>query len=773
MKKDKGTIQQGGPEKGKNEDTVQFRADINETFNSLRQTIQNAQNGILPEGVTQQNILDSVYALTSFDPGKGESGLYAAGQIINVIQKNQNQLSIDEVAEVTSDARQIRDVFSNNQQTRDVARSFVYQRVDSFNKQKTALEMSKGDTSALNLPPGSRQLLKITNDRIGGKIQSVVGKKLFGETIAKKLTGNTISKSITGAITTALPFLAAFAPLIDKGIRWLAENLVWPLLKRSKEFVAGGLGLVGTGLLLGSPILVGTGIVTMTLGAGMGGTAAITAGVNTVLRSPWGLAGEALAALGVSFIGYVVVGSILTALTLFIINSGAYIVPPNSQGQLGSTDLSCAGTITGSCPIPNGEVYVGSFRGGDGPYAHGSDEYFRQGSNNYDPNNPQLACYPLPIPVEACRYNSDTTSNCYTPGASCPMYGYAADVRYTSKPTNCAQAVYLPQIGGQTLSWTRNPDVIGGNCGNGYTWTASNGTSTHEMLFMHLNPSDIQSGQSGQPIGSVLTYATNTCMKSATNEHTHIEWRINGEYVRPDNMCSGQSTVVTPTDPSTLQGRLYIFPVNDSTVDDILASESVSGLYQAQSPCDWAAQNGAEIAVNANFFISSRVARGIAGDNGNITSHTDATEFDFRTFYIEDDGDFGIDAYVTPEPGRADEYEFAVTGVLWDNYTQGGMSRSTSRVALALDGSNLALLVTQNGTPAQIRAYMNGRGYADNEFFMLDGGSSTTLCQAGRPVYRALYPDGATAVPVSLGFRQDIVRRAQVITVGSGLPQQP
>lgn len=758
-----------GPFSGRTDESTVFSQtpSVTTAFEILQKTLNEIQNGertnIQKNAQPLQNVLDAVHALTSIDPGKGEDGLKNSIQILSILQANQNELTADDIGQMAPDAKNVVNMFSDKPSVRDAAKVQIYTRISQFNQQRTDIRLAKGDTSKVGIPDGARPLLQLANNKIAKKVSSTVGKRLYGEVISKGIA--------TAFTAVGLPALGA---LVGKIAAWVGEKILWPLIKKSKEVIATGLGIAGLGFIVGSPIVVAAGATTALIGVGVGGTGAIKGALNTIATVPSLLAMETLAALGTAFIIFLVGGTFLTALMLFIINSGAYIVPPNNQGTLGSIDATCAGTITGSCPVPNGEVYVGSFRGAN-TYAHGANRYFELVSEVFDREHPENSCFQLPIPVPACLHNSDPASYCYNAQANCPMYGYAADIRYVTKPTNCAQFVYFPQLGGQTLSWSRNNNepVITSSCGNGYTYIASNGSTTHEMLFMHLNPTNVTSGQSGQPVGSILTYATNTCMGSATNEHTHIEWRINGEYVRPDNLCSGQSTIVTQTDPSTLRGRLYLFPLNRTTIDDILATQAVGGTYRAQSACTWAAQNNAEVAVNANFFASSTTPRGIAGDNGVMYQYFDATEYDFRTFYIDNDGNFGIDEYVTPEPGRVDDYEFAVTGVFWDNYLAANINQSRPRVALALEGNTLALLVTENGTPGQIRAYMNGRGYADNEFFMLDGGSSTTLCEGGEPTYRATYPSGATAVPVSLGFRQDIVSRAQVITVGAGLTAQP
>lgn len=717
-------------------------------------TLQNAQSSKIspPEklkDLTMQQLLDAVHAYSTVNPGTGDEGISTAVSVLDNIITAAPQMSPDIREQFEADAQKVQQIFSDKKPIRNEAFSHVYERISQY-----AIQRSQPSQTPKGVPRSTVNFIKTKTG-----IQAVQNK---AEAVAKKVTSQVVSKGVT-AIVAGIPFLQAFAPVIGKFAGFVYEKLLFPLIRKSKEIIQSGLGLVGLGLLLGSPLLIGAGVTAGVLGFGLGGTAALTSAMSSIANIFPTVALEGFKYLGVTLAGVLLGGTLLVTLILFIINSGAYIVPQNTQGPVTGSPLTDANTITGSCPIPGGVVYVGSFRGANGPYAHGSNEYWNQVST------PATRCYALPIPLTACRRNNDAASYCYTAGSSCVQYGFAADIRYTQKPAPLAQYVYFPQIGGQTLTWTRSGTIAG--CGYGYTYTATNGTTTHEMLFMHLAPGAAAGGDSGQPIGRLLTYAENSCTLSASNEHVHVEWRINGQYVRPDNLCSGGGGIVVPTDPGDIDGVAVRVNLSSSTLDDVLASVSSDGFPSGYNPaptCTWAGSAGTEYAVNANFYSGSTPI-GPAGDNSTITTYFDHRNRNYRTFYITEGSNpsYGIQQIDPGDTFDTSNYRLAVTGVNWDNFTPDGMIASRPRTIIGLRGSTLSIIVMRSATPGQARAYMNNQGFSDNDFFFLDGGGSTTYCDGTNMVFNGNAPSGPRVIPVNFGVRPGA--NAQVSDIGDGL----
>lgn len=262
------------------------------------------------------------------------------------------------------------------------------------------------------------------------------------------------------------------------------------------------------------------------------------------------LLAKAMVGLAISMIGFAII-AIFTAFAMFIINSGAYVVP---QGMLG---LGEEGGIFGpgievgaSCPIQDPIILCGSYGstssiGCDG--GHGSNSYWsgQQSSDFLDgPYGPgsggmcrwaipnRTNCYFNQIPGSYC--NDENAPNplpegyAYT-GESCPYYGYALDISYSGSGAN--KPVYLPFIQGQSVTWTAS---TGGciNTGCFATIRTSFEGDTYEAYFMHLSSPAI-GGQSGDVAG----YLFDLRSVGFGTPHLHIELRINGEQVRPDPMC--------------------------------------------------------------------------------------------------------------------------------------------------------------------------------------------------------------------------------------------
>jgi hypothetical protein len=238
--------------------------------------------------------------------------------------------------------------------------------------------------------------------------------------------------------------------------------------------------------------------------------------------------GKATAIFLTMFFYQALIGFIaLTALTLwilFFINSGAYIVPP------GGFNIPTSGPLSpycgyGSCPIPNAEITCGSY-----PDCHGTNWYWA----------PYNACeWPIPYAASVgagstCTYNQISGSVCENQSApACPAYGFALDIDYPSNTCGTNAPVYFPHLNNVTLSWSwvwGGPYSDGSGQENGL-YRASDGNNVYEIYFTHLDTM-VRSGNSGDRVGNIHCQA---------GDHAHIELRINGSFVKPDFLCSGQT----------------------------------------------------------------------------------------------------------------------------------------------------------------------------------------------------------------------------------------
>ena len=247
------------------------------------------------------------------------------------------------------------------------------------------------------------------------------------------------------------------------------------------------------------------------------------------------------------------------------------------SSQTGSGALYTGGLyIEGDCPIPGGRLLVGSFESIN--KGHGSNSYWASAGGFCD--NTYCSAYPnayccinnLPIawslPVVAapqCYTNPYPGSVAYDPSSTCPAYGFAADffVPQNDNPYygQGNVPVSLPTIDGQVLDW-KIATPYGKNKGNGtggLLRAKANG-KTYEISIYHLAEPITYGGPSGTEVG--IIYA------GLNNPHVHIELKVNGEYVRPDNLCSGGSTstfnqnsqpaqTTSPNNPSTTFQELF------------------------------------------------------------------------------------------------------------------------------------------------------------------------------------------------------------------------
>lgn len=180
---------------------------------------------------------------------------------------------------------------------------------------------------------------------------SLVGEAIVGgietgvvtaaETVAVAGTEVALEAAATAASGPAAPVTAIVMAAIEaakKIGKWVAKHINWPKIKENLVAISGGL-LFG-GLVIFPGTVMGT-VMSVAGGVGMvggiinGGLSAVTSGISSLV----GGIGAFLGAIGTAFIGAVGIPILVTLLAfpvivafiLFVINSGAYIVPPGSE----------------------------------------------------------------------------------------------------------------------------------------------------------------------------------------------------------------------------------------------------------------------------------------------------------------------------------------------------------------------------------------------------------------------------------------------------------
>lgn len=213
--------------------------------------------------------------------------------------------------------------------------------------------------------------------QVAGFIQAKTGINLGIKLAAKVGTETAVKAGTTAVVKTGLK--AAFSKItaalgsaggpIGTALAWLGgelfvkitEKIPWKKIKEWSAAIIGGVaGLIALPFLgPGAAIGIGAGATAISagLGAGLGG--ATLAGVGSGIAGFFGaLGGAFLGAVGMPILITFLAFPVAVAIILFIINSGAYVVPPG--GVPGSAFINGGGEgLPIVCSIEKGQVGVG------------------------------------------------------------------------------------------------------------------------------------------------------------------------------------------------------------------------------------------------------------------------------------------------------------------------------------------------------------------------------------------------------------------------------
>lgn len=216
------------------------------------------------------------------------------------------------------------------------------------------VRLGQGEVVALirgGAPPGKRPSLP---GRLFGRIAQRAISKTATKAVTSVLTKAGISitsEAVVGAVGQAAIPIPGLGLVIGLVVGWLIEKGkdLLSLLKRNAPKVAIGLGtfLFGTGFVLQSAVLMGTGgalaaggFVSQAGGVGPALSSAAT-GASGVLT---GILSLTVASIATPIIVALISIPVIVAIILFIINSGAYIVPPApfAEAPLFGIPITCS-----------------------------------------------------------------------------------------------------------------------------------------------------------------------------------------------------------------------------------------------------------------------------------------------------------------------------------------------------------------------------------------------------------------------------------------------
>ena len=178
-----------------------------------------------------------------------------------------------------------------------------------------------------NLQPSQFQAVNMGIDNVLTKSPSPFGN--LASLAAQKAVGEVVKRSALKGVLTAAGAATGGVGLIVA--QFAPQAISW--LKRNGKYVVASVGaLIGFGLAGIGGALAGGGLGFVAGGGIAGGTAGISAAAGSLAAGTqsaiYGVAGAAVGAISLP-LGAAVLGTpILIAIILFIINSGAYVVPP-------------------------------------------------------------------------------------------------------------------------------------------------------------------------------------------------------------------------------------------------------------------------------------------------------------------------------------------------------------------------------------------------------------------------------------------------------------
>ncbi|MFH1863877.1 MAG: hypothetical protein ABIJ85_03155, partial [bacterium] len=236
------------------------------------------------------------------------------------------------------------------------------------------LNIGLAPTIAIAAPTASITTGVLTTEAVAAGATKPVAAKIAGGAI-----GSAVGKGIAavaiklGLSATLSATLGSIAPLVGHIIGfvlgWLLGKLAGGLinwLKKNPDLAIGiGAAILVGGLLIQSPVLIVGGAAALAVGGLAGGALTAGAVAGGILLFGRRLGKSLAITVGLPIIIMIAVTPIIVYFILFIINSGAYIVPPEtsqipgSPGSIESRFLRIEKTATPSGPFTNEQLPLG------------------------------------------------------------------------------------------------------------------------------------------------------------------------------------------------------------------------------------------------------------------------------------------------------------------------------------------------------------------------------------------------------------------------------
>ena len=268
----------------------------------------------------------------------GALTLWARGIKSESLEKEASKLETKDAKRFTQLVNSIKNIeTSNSIQTKIIQRSFPIRDISLLLGPETGL--TQAQVSVFFNPPEGGGVSAVPRHSFLGNLLAGAGQQVFGKIaskavsgLASKAAGKVVGKGVGTAAGTAVGGPVGTA--VGYAISWLTDKVVGKVMDFLREhrgvaYAILFLPVAGAGLLFGIPILTiagGLGVaVSLT-----GGTGAAVAGLGGALQGLFGALGSVfVTSIATPVIVALISIPVVVALILFIINSGAYIVPPS------------------------------------------------------------------------------------------------------------------------------------------------------------------------------------------------------------------------------------------------------------------------------------------------------------------------------------------------------------------------------------------------------------------------------------------------------------
>jgi hypothetical protein len=273
--------------------------------------------------------------------------LWAHGIKSQALEQKVQGLGTKETKRVNELIKSIKGIETNySLQTRIIQRSFPIRDITLLLGPDAGL--TQAQISIFFNPPEQGGTIAVPRRSFFGNLFADAGRQLFGK-ISKKAIKGIATKAASalageaagaaaGTEAGAAVGAAAGGPaapltaIVGAILGWIASkipNLISWLKRNAKEFGIAAAALLGAGVFLSNPILLLSGLGLGAISLGAGGFASLGSGVaglgHAVLS---GITTILLPSIGIPVLVGLISVPVVIAVILFIINSGAYVVPP-------------------------------------------------------------------------------------------------------------------------------------------------------------------------------------------------------------------------------------------------------------------------------------------------------------------------------------------------------------------------------------------------------------------------------------------------------------